>query len=273
MKTSILTVAAVLCILSSHVSAQASRDLLLKAQEIKLLESTRDDVRRILVDFHPDDYDDHSQWYRNHLGTIRVSFSEGTCDEDAEEENETLIWEVGEWKVTRIEIEPDEPVTIDKLGFDLSKFKKEQTYYGVQDEHTYHSKTHGKAIKTNTGGIDTIVFFPPKSQAKKLCDGSRKARDFYSRISWFDKKLKDRRGCDWKDAPANVTELALSVTELEATAGKTILVTTNAFDPENDVLTYTYKVPAGRIIGSGASVTLGFDGRQGRYLHNLCRRR
>lgn len=255
MKLPFLIIAAIFCLGSVCVSGQSSRSLLSSAREIRLLESTREDVRRILAEFNPDSYEYHSQEFTNHSGTILISFSDGSCDQSPEEEDETVIWNVGEWRVTRIEIVPNEPFAIKETGLDLSKFKKEQMYSGFPDHHIYHDKARGVAVETDEDEIETIIFFPPIRQAKSLCEGSRKARDFYSRTSWFDKKLKYRSVCILINIPPNVMDLELNPMEIEATTGKTVSVTTTAVDAENDVLTYSYQVSAGRIVGSGANVT------------------
>jgi hypothetical protein len=67
--------------------------------------------------------------------------------------------------------------------------------------------------------------------------------------------------------PANVESVALSATTIHLPCApgtvpvsgtcddnRTISVTTHAVDPENDVLTYSYTVSGGRIIGTGANV-------------------
>jgi hypothetical protein len=53
------------------------------------------------------------------------------------------------------------------------------------------------------------------------------------------------------NTPANVTGLVLS-----GIAGdkRKIAVVTTAVDPENDVLTYNYKISGGKIVGRGARV-------------------
>ena len=68
---------------------------------------------------------------------------------------------------------------------------------------------------------------------------------------------------------ANVTNLTLSRSEVTASCqtngnhcsgSKGIEIYTEGFDPENDVLTYVYKVSGGRIIGAGAKVVWDLSG-------------
>ena len=70
--------------------------------------------------------------------------------------------------------------------------------------------------------------------------------------------------------PANVTNLLLSQNEIIATCPKdskscsdksrTVEISTEAVDPENDVLTYNYTVSGGKIIGTGAKVVWDLSG-------------
>ncbi|MEO8072247.1 MAG: PDZ domain-containing protein [Acidobacteriota bacterium] len=69
---------------------------------------------------------------------------------------------------------------------------------------------------------------------------------------------------------ANVTNLILNQTEITANcpanstfcanSKQVITVSTEAVDPENDVLTYSYTVTAGKIVGQGASVVWDLSG-------------
>ena len=85
---------------------------------------------------------------------------------------------------------------------------------------------------------------------------------------------RNKRQGDIENLPANVTALTLSDDSitLPCAAGTvapegqvcgdntSITVNATAVDPENDVLTYNYTVSAGRIVGSGASVTWDLSG-------------
>jgi hypothetical protein len=171
-----------------------------------------------------------------------------------------MRWNVGDWAVTRIEMEFTEEVSVKDSGFDLSKLKKEQRYSGNTDDNIYHNKAQGLAIGTGEDGIQTIIFFPPKSESTRLCEGSAMAREFYSRKSWFTKNLENRFVCQLLNLPASVQDLVLSGTGVETTLNRKIAVSTIAVDPENDVLTYVYTVSAGHIVGNGAKVVWDLTG-------------
>lgn len=248
-------------VLAAHgiVVGQTPLDVLERLQEIKLLESDRHDVRRVLADYVATDDDGHYQEFSMGDVSVTVSYSSGTCSGNPEDDDESQIWNVSEWKVTRIEIEPDAATSIKNSGFNLSEFTKEQMYRFVLDEQIYHDKACGLAIETDEDLIETIILFPPSSRAGNLCEGIRKARQFYSRKSWFSQKLEDRSLIEGHQV-ANVTALDLSAIKIRATSGRTISVTTTAVDPENDTLFYNYTVSAGQIRGTGAKVTWDLTG-------------
>ena len=85
-------------------------------------------------------------------------------------------------------------------------------------------------------------------------------KDFYSRKGWFSKQKPFDFVCILVNQHSNVVDLHLAVTEIEATSNKAIPVTTTAVDPENDVLTYNYKVTGGQIRGTGAKVIWDLNG-------------
>jgi predicted metalloprotease with PDZ domain len=61
--------------------------------------------------------------------------------------------------------------------------------------------------------------------------------------------------------PANVTKILLSRTEINVSnANRTIDVSTEALDPDGDVLTYNYTVSGGKIVGEGAKVVWDLSG-------------
>ena len=250
---------------SSLALGQSQSDLIAKVRQIKLLESTRDDVRRILYDLNTSEGDEYSQDYDNDEVSITVRFSDGKCSTDPDEDDDDNImrWNVGEWTVTGIEIELNEALAVKGSGFDLSKLKKEQMYSGTTDYNIHFDKTRGLAIKTGQDGIETVIFFPPSSQSTSLCKESALAQEFYSRKSWYT-KLGNQFVC--VSYHADVEDLILGAAEVEATSNRTLEVSTKAVDPENDVLTYVYKVSAGRIVGNGAKVIWDLTGiKSGEY--------
>lgn len=239
--------------------AQFPRTMLEKVRQIRLLGSTREDVKRILYEYEATVDDDYYQVFASDDVDIAISYSKGTCAEDPDDDYSSGIWKVKEWNVTRIEIDPTDSIKPEDIGFNLSKFTKEQRYANVQDSYIQHNKNLGAAFEVDEDGISKIILFPPIRARKKLCSNNETSKKFYQQESWFgDSKLEDRLvgGC----VSANVVNLTLSVTEIGASSSRTISVTTDATDPENDVLTYGYTISAGQIRGQGAKVIWDLTG-------------
>ena len=252
-----------------------------KAREIKLLESTRADVRKIFADFKSDaDEEDnkvkdaapiYSETFSDENADIEIHYSTGDCSDESENTDE---WNVSKGKVKSIEISLDKPIKLKKFRFDVSDFLKEQRYANIEDSYVYHNKNLGIAFDVNDGKIETIHLFPTNSYYSSLCENEEAAqtKEFYSTESFFgNRELKDRVVSNG-DSPANVTDLTLSADEITigcANAAKNencsndkteISVITEAVDPENDVLVYEYTVSGGTIVGSGAKVVWDLTG-------------
>jgi hypothetical protein len=142
----------------SFTFAQSSLSHLEKLKQIKLLESTREDVKRIFGENQdldakdePEDEDseaaedseneadaeDDSEdaddpegdtYYGENI-TIRISYARGKCfDKDANEE-----WNVASGKVTEIDVVIEDEVKIKDLKIDLSKLERINMYDEEED--------------------------------------------------------------------------------------------------------------------------------------------
>lgn len=256
-------------------SAQSPRAVLDKVKEIKLLESTRNDVRRILVNYESNDpdYEEYSDEFSNDIADIEVSYSSGKCEADDEENyyNDIAeIWKVDEWRATKIVLAFDDEITAADIESDLSQFTKYKVYPDDEDSSyfIYHSKNSGIALVVEEDQVEKIIIYPAKSSYSALCD-NEKARKFSSTEEWFGTNELLR---EHADPLANVTDLILSAKEIivdnsdkaknKNRSGQVtkISVKTIAVDPENDVLTYNYEVSGGKIIGQGANVIWDLSG-------------
>jgi len=256
---SLSVIVALLLVFAGSSRGQSFNETIAKVRQIKLLVSTRDDVKKILRSYEAGDDSGHYQVFSNEDLRIEVTYSSGACTDDADEEDASEVWNVKVWTVTRIEIEPSEPITLQNAKLDLSMFKKEPRYPDDTDSLVFHDKTSGIAAKTTKEGIETLIFFPPRANSNKLCRISSAATGFYTRKGWFSQaRPYDYTGDE--NSPANVTELHLSALEIDTASTATVSVRTIAIDPENDVLTYNYIVTGGRIVGTGASVTWDLTG-------------
>jgi hypothetical protein len=230
-----------------------------KLKDVKLLESNNFDVQRLLFDFKSDGWDatEHEQHFDTENYSIDIYYSSGDCSEDNE------IWKATEWKVTRIEIERNEPLKVKDLGFDFQKFKKEQRSVEESKHFIYSDKEKGIAfdVDEENGEVENIILLPSKTSNTQRCD-TDEAKEYFDYESWFgNKQLKDRHLSGDIDVPPNITELTLSENEIPLLRfDKRIQVSAVAVDPEYDVLTYNYIVSGGRIIGSGPKVLWDLQG-------------
>ena len=91
--------------LGSFTFAQSRIPELDKAKEIKLLESTRKDVKRILKGYKSDD--DDAEDFSTANADIEISYSFGDCSDAAVDTDE---WNISKGKVTKIEISLNKPL-------------------------------------------------------------------------------------------------------------------------------------------------------------------
>lgn len=266
------TILLLLLILSANVFAFAKKSPLaelFQVRQIKLLYNTRADVRRILADYksdsNVDDEDDFSDYFSNENVRIEVTYSSGNCSEDED------FWNAPKHTVASINVDFKDSPKLKKIGYNVSDFMKEQKYDKSFETFVYHNKSRGIAFEVDEGEVEWINYFPPANSRFKLCD-NEDAREFYSKESWFRKKLEERTG-EIVCHSANVENLILSTTELTAACetdfaknencavgAMNILVLTTAVDGDNDPLTYQYTVSGGKIVGEGARVSWDVSG-------------
>ena len=238
-----------------------------KAKEIKLLESTRDDVKRILAGYEhdADDDEDYQQYFSTEQAKITVTFSKGDCSDDS------AYWNVSEWTATKIKITPQD--TIKSKNFDFSNFTKETEDEEYPEDYTYHDENLGIVFDIDEEEVQKIVLYPPKSQNGFLCSNENTEQIYSSQKRMVDAMIEETV-CHYINRPANVTDLILDVDEITvgcinpakkekcADSETKISVNTKAIDPENDVLTYNYIISAGKIIGTGTDVVWDLWGVQ-----------
>ncbi len=238
-----------------------------KAREIKLLQSNRDDVKRILAAYEYDDSEDedYEQFFSTENAEIEISFSRGDCSDDSE------TWKVAEWTVTKIEVSPENAIKVEDIKFDFSNYTKETEDEEFPESYVYHNENSGIVFKIDNSEIQKIILFPAKNNRALLCE-SEKTREISSNEKRLvDFILKEDRVCILINKPPTVDNVILSATEIigcssgaqnKSCAGsnRNISVTTATSDAENDVLTYLYEVSGGRIIGQGAKVVWDLTG-------------
>lgn len=120
-----------------------------KARNIKLLEASPEEIIRAFGDVSP--FYNHTNFSRESTH-ISVSYSSGKCTEEENHGVNSDDWDVGEGKATMIYISPKARLSVDQIGIDYSKFRKEPLYRGRRAYQIYHDKKAGVAI-TVSGNI------------------------------------------------------------------------------------------------------------------------
>lgn len=238
-----------------------------KVKEIKLLESTRDDVKEILAGYEHDaeDDDDYEQYFSTEKAKVTLTFAKGDCSDEA------AYWNVAEWTVTKIKIEPEDALKSE--NFDFSNFKKEIEDEESPESYTYHDEKAGIAFVIDEDEVEKIFLYPPKSKNSRLCNNEKTQRVASNEKRVIDLILEEPI-CILINKPADVVDLILSAGEITINCDNSaknekcrnsetkISVKTNALDPEGDVLTYSYDISAGKIVGQGFDVIWDLSGVQ-----------
>jgi hypothetical protein len=256
----------------SFVFAQSPLDILNKVKEIKFLESTREDVEKILASKASDAGKNVSEYYPARHMKIYVEYSSGDCSDWDEN------WHVTAGKAKRIKIIFNKSVSSEYLAVDLSTLKKEQIFMDSTDYFIYHNKGAGIGYEVYKSRIRSISLLPSKESYSFFCK-NKKADKFYSRENWYAKKFKIKKMIF--ENYASVDNLTLSLYEItsDCTSDKSAssksctdsnkLITVfadAASSDENDILTYNYKISGGEIIGTGEEVVWDLSGvKPGKY--------
>lgn len=255
-----------LCFLMcSAAFAQPLKKELEKAGQIKLLESTREDVRKILADFEHDEEEneDYTQYFSTEKAELEITFSRGSCSEDKS------FWNVPEWTATKIILIPQDTVKVKK--FDFSGYEKEIPDEEFPESYLFHNKTKGIVFEIDDGKINRAIVYPPEIKSAFLCENENNAEYFAKQRRLVDLILIDSRK-EISCFAANVFTLSLDTEEIIVACGdqnknqtcaaenSKIFVTTDANDPEGDTLVYNYSISAGKIVGTGAKVVWDLSG-------------
>src|SRR5687768_16845251 len=127
--------------------AQSTFPELEKARQIKLLESTADDVKRIFAGYpfvQP-------RFIPGDKASVSIDYSNGRC-------SLSDTWNIPAGKVTEIIVRFRVPVYPPNMGIDLSKLTKEKIYVNRSREFIYHDKSAGIGYEVYNGDIREIIF-------------------------------------------------------------------------------------------------------------------
>ena len=251
--------------------AQNSFSELEIAKEIKLLSSTRSDVKAIMFEFDRDEEENDESYYqefRSDNANVLVTYSSGDCSEDAGIRSQPE-WNVPKMTATKIVITFDETTKLKDLGLNLSNFKKKLEDKDIEDseEYVYYDEKAGIIVLTDEGKVEKIILHPPKKQINRLCVNENNEEMLSREVSFVDSIIQKDTYCILLNKFADVRKLDLKTNgvfgckdETCVNAKKEISILTTAVDPENDVLTYDYTVTGGTIVGVGAQVVWDLAG-------------
>ena len=265
-------------VMCSLVSAQSRLPELDKVKEIKLLESNRDDVRRIFAGYKFRNY--NLSDYRDSVYTkdaeVEFSYSEGKCEDEG-----TDGVNVVEGRVSYVEISLKKTIKlkdienqITEFGGELSTYRKEKMYVNENDSYMLHNKDLGIGLKLYNGRVEEVTFILPKKYYSLICNAEI-ARRLTTTKSFFTRPLKERKYIRYEPTPTGVKDLILSLTEIMADCSQTnsegnkicsdkvkaIDVLAVSYDSEiDDVLAFNYTVTGGKVIGTGNKVIWDLSG-------------
>lgn len=240
-----------------------------KVKNLKLLESNRDEVRKLLADYHKSENSkdfEHKDTFYTGDASFEFSYSKGKCQFDDSDE-----YESAEWNVQRVKISPVNFINPIEFGINLNKYKKEKMYKNNPNVYIYYDKDLGISFEVVQDEISEINLFPSPKYNSLMCD-KEQAKILSSTDSIFTEKLEDR--IYNINSPASVEKIYLSQNEVvldcnSADANESrpcldnfqkINVFTKTINPQGDVLTYVYTVSGGNIIGRGEKVIWDLSG-------------
>ncbi len=250
MKKILLTIFLIL-ITYNFAPAQTLLSDINKVRKIKLLDSNFKDVKKILGENDEREKENYWQFFSSENASIRVEFSTGDCSEGSGN------WNVPKWKVTKIVVTPDDDIKVEDFKFDFSGFTKRIDDKEFPRNYIYYNRNLGITFEIGDDEILKIFFYPAEYQIGFLCNNEKTLEVLSAKKPLFEFVYENEPVCILRNMPAVLNEVNLSTSEIlfnSKDEDKKISVKVSATDMENDVLTYIYKISAGKIIGQGADV-------------------
>lgn len=242
---------------------QTPKYIIDKLRTIDLLTTSREDLRVTLAEFLLSSEDERSESFSSGGLDVEISYTSGTCNSESKEDFDFWTSPIG--RTLLIEVSIDESVTAKELGFKPSTFGREPRYEGSTSSFLYFDKELGIAFETVTDEdvefVERLTFFPRRAKRNSLCETNKLAKKFYEETkTWFDPKGLKPPPTIISCHVASVVDLKLSVSELSASANRTVGVVSVVSNPNDDPLTYKFIVSAGSIRGSGSNVIRDLTG-------------
>ncbi|MBS1794664.1 MAG: hypothetical protein JSS81_12465 [Acidobacteria bacterium] len=240
--------------LGGSAAAQSPRAALDAAKNVRLLEATREDVRKIFANdiFPPSDASAHEESFYLPEAVVAVTYASGGCTGEADD------WNAPEWTVTGISVQPKDFVRLADLGLDYSKFRKETPHRLSPKFRLYADKKAGLWITTSGDRVVSVAFSPSAKNYGRLCERPE-VREYYASRRLVRDPATRNSLIDLFESP-DVTALDLSRTEIVAGDDARIAVTTTVSDTSYTMVLYQYYVAAGKIVGRGPEVVWDLSG-------------
>lgn len=275
-------------VLAMSVSAAAQEvvSTLEKIREIKLLESSRDDVRRIFVGYEFKNYNisDYREWIKTKGIEIEFAYSEGNCKNKEDDDD----YDVSEWKVSYIQISLHKPIELKELekvlegfGAKISAYRREKLYINDDDIYVRHNKVLGIGLEVVKDSVREIFFIAPRKYYPLICD-KKIAKRRLSTKSFFTLPIKERKLITDERGFLGVGYLELSGVHLTADCvqantvenytcpddgGGLIEVKAESNYPTDYSFVFQYETSGGKIIGTGKKVVWDLSGaKPGTYI-------
>jgi hypothetical protein len=156
MKFKIIVICAVLLSSVFRIDAQTIK-VIEKIKALKILSSTREDLRKIFSEAKNDE-DFYAESFYLKEGEIFAQYSVGLCGE-----NNKTGWHVPEWTITSIWFELGKPFNPQKLKIDFTGFKK-TSIFDVLGAFEYDNAETGISYSVNTKGRIELIDFSPASK-------------------------------------------------------------------------------------------------------------
>ncbi len=180
---------------------------------------------------------------------ILVQYSTTDCSQ------EHVMWNAPRGTITQLSYFPKERIMLPDLSLDLTGFDRQNIDPQNQSIYVLFNKAKGIAIHLRRRVVTAIIIFPDSSFSARLCQ-TDDVQAYYKARRWSFYPIDKRTIVDYNLFP---TVNNISIVPVVGKDGK-FSVLTEASDPENDPLTYVYKVEAGEIVGSGKNVIWDLTG-------------
>jgi hypothetical protein len=192
---------------------------------------------------------------------VEIAYSTGACVDArssvrSDWDLDSDVWNVPRESIVHIRVELKRALPIDNIGLDLSRFKKQKAYRNREFPFIYFNREDGIALEVWRGRVYSIELLPAENQYPSLCPNEAIINNLVRRQLRFPEP-RHAPACVLYNQPGNVRDVSIDQPNIEKAVFD---ISVKADDPENDVLTYMYRIEAGKLEGVGAKIVWNLDG-------------